>query len=554
MTRKHYITDGVKSLPITDDRLWEFVNTDTSKDDINHLYSTVSVMYRCVDERKKAVMSIPFDILQGETVVYSFNGETSQDTPPRELPWLPKLPGMLGLAELGTVLTGTSYFEIRHSMSGRGVLFYDWMLPWSVMPEFDSKTGELLYFWRQANVGRIKMQPEDVMQFWPLDHAVEVGPAVNFPGRAVMQNAGVIGSLDTFLHGYFDRGMIAAMLVSYNGTPPSEPESNSLKEYLRRKFMGLSNANDVHLIRGDMQFNQIGGGIKDLRDNVLNKDEQNAIAIGMGVPPSKLLPVGVNRATKDGDDRGWYEGTILPEINWLYQDVNERMLNPFGYQIIAKPQLLRVMQADEVERATAFRAYVGTADSPGYTVKETESILGISVPQSIRDEMAREAAAVSSAIGGNEGAAVEKLLLNGVQITAALQIVEKFAEGLVKRENAINMYDAFLGINPAIAAKLIPDAPPELPSQPVKPATLPPPEDDEPFTRSFDLAAYIDKTEEAATFKRWLAKREQPDIDDFQTTILSTSEKQELFDEWATAAQIDSLLTKAAEVLDVQDV
>ncbi len=489
--RKHYITDGVKSLPVTDDRLWEFVNTDTSKDDINHLYSTVSVMYRCVDLRKKAVMSMPFDIMQGGNVVYSFDGATSQDTPPRELPWLPQLPGMLGLTEIGTTLTGTSYFEIRHSMSGRGVLFYDWLLPWSVTPEFDSKTGELLYFWRQANIARIKLQPEDIVQFWPLDHAVEVGPAVNFPGRAVMQNAGVIGSLDTFLHGYFDRGMIAAMLVSYNGTPPSEPESNSLKEYLRRKFMGLTNANDVHLIRGDMQFNQIGGGIKDLRDNVLNKDERDAIAIGMGVPPSKLLPVGVNRATKDGDDRGFIEDTILGEINWLYHDVNERMLNPFGYQILAKPQLLRVMQTDEKERAGAFVNY----RNGGVSLEAAVHILGISVPDNI--ELKDTAPPVDT--------------------PAPIQTSES-DEDLEKRVKAI-----------MTSMEII--APDEI-----------------------DLAAHIDKADEAATFKRWLAKREQPDPDDFQTTILTTSEKQELFEEWATAAQIDSLLTKAAEVLNVSDV
>ena len=386
--------DGRKAVDINSlpPEAWVSLSGDWGKSDIDRLYGIVAWLYRCVSIRGYSVTSMPFEIRRGEDVVYQFNGSTAEDAPPKDLPWIDDLPYLLGRVEVSSVLGGRAYLQRENAVMGN-TLSFKWLVPWSVTPNFNNQTGELESFRRTFETAArppVTLAIEDVVYFWLPDYAVELGPAINYPGRAVLQNAGVVASLDLFLKGYFDRGMIKATLLQYKD-PLSPEEKPRVKEWWRRVFTGVANAFATEVVRGDFEVKTIGDGIKDLRDSKLSQEEKDSIAVGLGVPPSKLLPVGVNRATKDGDDRGYIEDTILPEIGWIYRIVNQQILQPLGYSIVAKPQELRVMQTDEVERSEAFRNYVGNGVSAGYTVLEAENILGIHVPNDIREEVQQQA-------------------------------------------------------------------------------------------------------------------------------------------------------------------
>lgn len=380
---KVYFYDGQKAVNIDSlpPEAWVTLSGEVGKEDIEKLYSVVAWLYRCVGIRGHSVASMPFELRRGEEVVYSFDGITAQGDPPKEVAWVSDLPAQLGMVEVANILGGRAYLQDVKSVM-KTTMRYKWLVPWSIIPKYDKTTGELLYFKR--TFGMATRQPErleleEVIQYWLPDYAVENGPAINYPGRAVLQNAGVIKGLDTFLASYFERGMVKASLLKYKDTLTPD-EGKRVKEWWRRVFLGIANAFAAEVVRGDFEVITIGDGIKDLRDNKLNQDEKDSIAVGLGVPPSKLLPVGVNRATKDGDDRGYIEDTIIPEINWIYRVCNERMFNPLGYSIVALPQNLRVMQSDEVERANAFRAYVGDGKGNGLPVATAVEVLGIHVP------------------------------------------------------------------------------------------------------------------------------------------------------------------------------
>jgi hypothetical protein len=323
-------------------------------------------------------MTMPFAIKRGKDIVAEYDGVTfDDDLGDSGLVYLPRLPRLLAMVEAAATLNGAAYFERRANITGSRVLGFDWLLPSSVTPEFDQMTGELLWFNRTAHMRLTRMTADEIVYFWRPDHTVETGPAKRTPGKAVLQNAGVIGSMDIFLEGYFARGMVKATLLQYKDRLSPE-EGQRVKEWWRRVFAGVRNAHATEVVRGDFNTLTIGEGIKDLRDNALTDKERESIASGLGVPQSKVTANAANFATKQSDDVMFIEDTILPEIGWIYEVVNEQVL-PDGFRIVALPERLRIMQQDEHERAGAFASYVGN----GMSIEAAIAILGIDVPEGI---------------------------------------------------------------------------------------------------------------------------------------------------------------------------
>lgn len=399
MNTKSIIYDGRKALSLTGDIGWDYLGGDpNSTEDLtpDKLYSIVSWVYRCVGIRGDSVASMPFVVKRGDTEVYEFDGLTPQDDPPPELEWLTGLPQMLKLVEIANTLGGRAYFEKRPNMLGNRTLQYDWLLPWSVTPIFNNvpnkhgrevdptlPQGHLLGFWRDLLPLQrpIRFEPDELLYFWLPDYAVEIGPAKNYPARAILQNAGVVANMDAFLEGYFDRGLIKATLLKYKDAV-SPDEAKRVKEWWGRVVAGIKNVWSTQVVRGDFEAVVLGEGIKDLRDNVLSSDEKKDIAIGMGVPLSKLDSTASTDSNRDADDRQYIEETIIPAVNWIYAMVNKQVLNDTGYSIVARPQSLRVMQTDETMRASAFKSY----RDGGMSIKAVVEVLGIHVPDGIEIE------------------------------------------------------------------------------------------------------------------------------------------------------------------------
>ena len=529
-----FYNGAYKAISLTGSEGWTVLNNANTKDSIDHLYSVVAYMYRCVQLRSNAVAAMPFSIYRGQSSVYDFDGATSKDNLPSKLDWLGAWPGMCAKIEAANILGGRAYFERRGGSFSGTTIMLDWMLPHTVLPQYNGVPsgwgmredaslpyGALLGFWRRDPRTGIPLYLEvaDVAYFWMPDYAVEIGPAYNFPGRAVMQNAGVLQSMDLFLEGYFERGLVKAFLGKFKDKV-TQDEAERTKAWLSRVMMGLKQAFSTHIIRNDFEIITIGEGIKDLRDNALSQDEKDAIAVGMGVPISKVSPPATGLGdTTSPDDIRFIEDTVIPEVSWIYQQANEQLFNPLGYQIIAHPDQLRVMQADENDRAGAFALYVGN----GLSIPAAIAILGIDVPDDVEIESPgiglqrgqvteMELAASNREVGGD----TEKVLLNGAQISSALQIVDKFATGAIDRETAVNMYDVFLGIDKTVSNSLIPQEKPEKPQESAPESVS---KENAP-----DIFENLQRIEEEKRFKRWLKNGKGYDVAKYETDLLT--------DEW----------------------
>ena len=546
--------DGKKAISLTGNEGWTIHSGDEKSDaSIDHLYSYVSYMYRCVTLRANSIASMPFTVYKADNPIYEFDGATSKDTEPNDLPWLDDWPVMAAKIEASATLSGRAYFEQRTNILG-GIMSLDWMLAHTVHPQYNGVPGlvnkpydpnlpygSLVGFVRNdpRTMRLLELAVEDVAYFWMPDYAVEIGAAVNYPAKAVMQNAGVIHNMDVFLQGYFDRGLIKASFLKYKDRV-SESEAARIKEWFRRVMLGLANAFSSQVVRGDFEVVTVGEGIKDLRDNTLTESEKEAIAVGMGVPISKISPpvTGLGDSTP-ADNIQFIEDTIIPEIGWIYRQANKQLLNPLGYNIVAQPQQLRIMQVDENKRAGAFALYVAN----GLSVPAAIGILGIDVPEDVeieapsiglqRGQISEMELAASNREAGSD---TEKIMLNGAQISSALQIVDKFGTGTIDRETALNMYETFLGIDKSVANLLIPQEKPEKPEE-TAPESL---SNENPP----DILENLERIEEEKRFKRWLANRDTYDIDKFQTDLLT--------DEWKikTAVQHihDSTVYKATNL------
>ncbi len=530
--QKTMLFNGHKATPIhrlPDEALTYVVGGPEHDKGLLKLAARVAWLYRGVELRANAVAAMPYEIKQGDEALVKWNGSAFATKPPDSLAWVIDLAQLLAKTEAAAVLTGRAYWEAIENMTATRAAAFSWLLPHTIEPKFDGESGDVTS-WKRSFPNTTRpprmLEPEQVIYFWPPDHTVEVGPAKVYPGGSVMKNAGVVGSMDEFLTSYFDRGMVKATLLSYKERL-SDPEAAQVKEWWRRVATGIRNAFATQVVRGDFDTLQIGDGIGDMRDNSTLDKERESIAAGLGVPQSKLAANAANFATKQSDDRMMIEDTIIPEIGWIFTALNQQVLWPQGLNIVAMPQELAVMQEDENKRAQAYRALVGSEG--GMTPREAEATLGIHVPDDARPVAEQDDAPAE--------VEAEKIFLNGAQIAAALQIQSAQATGDLPRENAINMYNAFLGIPPEIGETLIPpdaeeEEEPAAPSPALPPAfvanQLPPAdEDDAEEEKRFKIVKDYELAEDCRKFVRWVSNRGDAGVyvDEFSSKHLTRDDK-----------------------------
>ena len=360
------------------DSAWQWYSGKPKEDDIMRLYGVVSWMYRCIRIIENGIRTMPFTVERGGDTVVNFDGASFDASLPPDLTWLGRFPRNAGMIASAGQLMGEAYLERRYALSNSNVIGYDWLLPSSITPEIDEATGEPTSFKRTLKNKQITLTPEYVVWFWPPDFGVETGPAKYTPGRAVMANAGVLNGMDIFLSGYFKRGMIKATLLTYKESLlPGEAERT--KSWWRRTLSGLGGAHNAEVVRGDFAPISIGEGIKDLRDNALTDSEREAIAVGFGIPLSKLNSNIATDANRVQDDKQFINDVLTPEATWIYEAVNAQMM-PDGYTIKAQPQRLEPMQVEENDRTSAYVALVKDAGMPPETAV---ALLGIDIPENM---------------------------------------------------------------------------------------------------------------------------------------------------------------------------
>ena len=370
-TMRGELFTGYKGVRLEDlpEEAWRIVAGEGRQSGAAKLYATVAWLYRCVDVRAGAVAHMPYEVRKGETVITS-----QDDAAPEQFGWLNDLPGLLYRTEAAVALTGRAYwFRERNLLR---TLAVRWLRPDSVTPVID-RDG-LGGFRRQVGGQELLLDVDDVVYFWLPDPFVELGPAEHYPGKAALTAAGVLSSMDEFLTGYFDRGMIKATLLKYT-QPISADEGKRVKEWWQRVVTGLKNAFATEVVRGDFDTLVIGEGLHDLQNTALTVEQREAVCTALGVPQSKVTANAANYATKQGDDLSFIQDTIAPECRWLAGEINRQLLGPMGLQLVFKPDSLPIMQEDEAQRAQSLKTLV----EAGMSLEMALEVLGYDLPDGI---------------------------------------------------------------------------------------------------------------------------------------------------------------------------
>jgi len=342
---------GYKGVRLEDlpEEAWRIVVGEGGQSEAAKLFAVVSWLYRCVDIRAGAVANMPWEIRQGETVVM-----TQDDDAPDKFMWLNDLTGLLYRTEAAVTLTGRAYwFRERNLLR---TLAVRWLRPDSVRPDI-GRDG-LRGFSRSVGGQSIDMTADDLVYFWLPDPFVEIGPAENYPGRAALNAAGVLRSLDSFLTAYFDRGMVKATLLTDENATVTPEERNRVREWWQRSVMGIKRSFATEVLRGEVKPVVVGEGLKDLQNTALTAEQRESICTALGVPQSKATANAANYATKQGDDLMFIQDTIAPECRWIASVINRQLLGPMGLSLRFLPETLPIMQEDEAARAQSLKALV----------------------------------------------------------------------------------------------------------------------------------------------------------------------------------------------------
>lgn len=333
------------------------------------LAGIVPFMFRGVHLRAAAVASFPWAIYgSGSEPLW----KADDDEQPEALEWLGDLPKLMYLIEASTTSTGRAY---AHVMANRvRVTALRYLMPSSVEPVFSKTTGELQGFMRRMGSGaRVPLQPAELLHFWRPDYQVETGPPRDYPLKAAMAAAGVLGNMDKFLAAYFERGMVRATLLTASGVV-QDNDRERLKSWWQRTATGIKNAFATEVIQADAVTPVIiGEGVSELGNGALTEEKRHDILTALGIPASIMMANAANYATAEQDAENWVQYTVMPECRWIQRTLNEQLFQPRGLRLEFEPRRHETMQRAELTKAEAVQRAVGR---PVLTVNEGRSILG----------------------------------------------------------------------------------------------------------------------------------------------------------------------------------
>ncbi len=336
------------------------------------LADRVGLLYRAVKIRSQSITEVPWEILKGDTVIWS----SGDDFPPTELEWFENWPELLTLSEASLTLTSQAFwFLLRNRVRVTGV---QWFSPLTVVPIWDKKLG-LVRFDRYVDNEPIPIKLEDMVYIWYRSSLKETAPETS-PLEAAERNAKTIDNMDLFISTFFERGAIKATLLTVEGNPV-QAEKDKLKLWWESALTGIKKAFSTEVLSATVKPIVVGEGMKDLSNTKLSQEKREDMVATLGVPLSKIFSNAANYATANQDDIAFYKNTIIPDCR-LIASIANKTLRDLGYVLRFTPETMDIFQEDETGRADSYAKYVGSGMKPSIAA----AILGIELPEGIEYE------------------------------------------------------------------------------------------------------------------------------------------------------------------------
>jgi SPP1 gp7 family putative phage head morphogenesis protein len=424
-------------------------------------YQSVAFLFRCVQIRQAALLNVPWAVTRNEKDIWT----SEESKPPADLAFMANFRRLLRNTEAALCLAPEAFW-FRERNRAR-TLSLKWHAPSSVMPQWSESEG-LTGFKRILGGGKERtFEPNDYIYFAlpnPMHETIPGRP----PAQAAMASAGVLYNVDAFASAFFSRGAIKATLLTVEGNPQNS-EMLKLEAWWKRFFSGVKSAWETAAVRAGVKPVVIGEGMESLNQSTLTRERKEDIATALGIPHSIVMSDAANRSVAETDDLHFYDKTIIPEMEFLAETLNDQLFGPLGYEFVLRPQSMTVFQANEEDRSMSLLHYT----QAGFPAHVAAEILGIDLPHGM--EYAELAELISGQQAQRDAVAMSAMQARQAQTPPATET-----------------------------------------------ATEPGPEPAAGNMRSVSLGQ---RTEEIRRFKTWAKKRNNPDPSKFRSDILSEEEK-----------------------------
>ena len=193
-------------------------------------------------------------------------------------------------------------------------------------------------------------------------------------------------NLAEFAAAYFERGAIKPTILQFGGKggQAAAGERKRLEAWWSRVMRGVKNAFTSKVVAGEVTATVLGEGLGELSDSSLTKEQREDVLAALGIPVSVLLSSEVSGglgsdSIATSDERKFYEQKVIPAAQFISSSFNEQVLIPMGYRWIDRPETLDVFQADENQRAQAFKLYIDA----GMRLSVVAEMLGLELPTGV---------------------------------------------------------------------------------------------------------------------------------------------------------------------------
>lgn len=378
---KNLVTSGgqLKSVDFSGVRdSWDFVEMmkgEKSED----TYAKVAAVYRAMNLTADATANIPF-------AVTDMSGNTDLDTSENwknKIGIMPRPREIIRQWRLSLFQSNMAYGRVAKTNIAKKQLFY--VVPASIEILTDNKTGELKGYARKVNgVVAETYKPDDknLVKLWRLDHTTELLPSENTEFQALANSAGILLAADWWTKNYFKNGAVRPTVISVKGmviNDKKEEMQKSWAQFVRGVARGFSDL--AKIINGEaMDVKQIGDGLGDVKDSPVYKQAIENVTMAAGMPLSLLLANSANYATAQTEYAAWFRDSITPWAYWMQEGMNEQIFHPANMHFEFRPEQSEPSQEEEVQRASAFAAYVGTGIKPSIAAQ----IVGVDLPAGIK--------------------------------------------------------------------------------------------------------------------------------------------------------------------------
>ena len=393
MATKYLYTDGQKAVNMLDSNdptFWTFLSGQPRTDNEEMLFK-VAAAFRAFALKANTISSIPFILYKGETE-YDISSKWKN-----KVGFLPNPQEWLRLDVLSYMMTNTIYNIMGNNIVMRPKMLHHAM-PFNFYPQTNADGTRLDHIERWVGTKIEKYAPDGrpmegttptnrLIYLWRLDHSTELLPSKNTEAEAITNAAGISYAADVWVKHFFQRGGVAPTVIGMKGAliaDKRDEEERSWSNWLRG--LGRFRARIARVFNAEtLDVKQFGSSVTDMKENDTYRQSLENIALGTGIPITRLLSNAANYATANQDDEQWYRDDITPFAEWLAYEYNEKVFEPIGLRMGFTPEVLDPNQEDETIRAGALSAFFDAAlKAPTYEMFEGAlAMFGYEVPDEL---------------------------------------------------------------------------------------------------------------------------------------------------------------------------